>query len=422
MVRLIVAALLVLGAASCRGRSVSYPDPVYDDAGNARSDAGDGGDVDAAIVVTDVREDNAAALVDGRCVSGAFKRDGVCRCQAFASEICGDFCTDLSNDDANCGACGHACGPTSPCVAGVCRPAPETIVAAAPGCVALDLDARGDVLHWSDAGHGTIMRLSPGGPPTIVALGEKAPRMITARGITSFWIGGDGQQIRRVVLGQGPTTVATSTNAIHGLVVSDDASTVYYSTGTDIMRVAADGGSSTVVVRDPRAQTGALALDGDRLGFLEAESDYVWVAKLLEGHIAICGEVVNDQIVNVSCNNVARGAPKFKEQIAMPPGQVVWAFFESAMSGPSYPAELPDFQRIGGVLSAITGLAATPTSAYFSEGGFAPGEGIVYAAPLARDSDQVRLARAQNAPRAITVGTDRVYWSTGDCTIMGTKR
>jgi hypothetical protein len=42
---------------------------------------------------------------------------------------CAGACVDLANDPANCGACGHACGPSHPlCDRGQCKTAPCEVV------------------------------------------------------------------------------------------------------------------------------------------------------------------------------------------------------------------------------------------------------------------------------------------------------
>jgi hypothetical protein len=417
---LLLVALLAVSAASCRGRSISYPDPVYSDAGNARSDAADGGHVDATVVVTDVREDNPAALADGRCVSGAFKRDGACGCQASLPDVCDDACTNLSNDDANCGACGHACGPTSPCVAGVCSPAPKTVVTAPAGCGKLDLAATADLLYWADAGHGTITMLGGGlETPAVIATGEDAPRSIVARGAVAAWVGGAGKQLRRGGPALLPMTLATSDTDIRGAALSGDGLTVYYSSGTDVLRVSVNGGTSTVVARDTHdGHPAALALDEVRLAFVSDLTHVVYVATLVEGQLATCGQFEKD----VSCSMLARGAPKYLEQIAAMPGQVVWGLETNLVIGTSNPVpNPPDNMSIGAPNGTLTGLAVTATSGYFSDSGYEAGTGSVYRTAFVSGGAQVPLARNQNAPRAVTVGATRVFWSTGDCTIEATN-
>ncbi|HUB06041.1 MAG TPA: hypothetical protein VMB50_03525, partial [Myxococcales bacterium] len=41
-------------------------------------------------------------------------------CPPQQNPACGDVCTALDSDPANCGACGHACGTNESCVQGSC--------------------------------------------------------------------------------------------------------------------------------------------------------------------------------------------------------------------------------------------------------------------------------------------------------------
>lgn len=362
-----------------------------------------------------------ATQADGRCVLGAFKRDGVCVCQGSAPTVCGETCVDLSTDVTNCGTCGHACGPTSPCVAGVCSPAPETVATAPAGCGKLDLAATGDFHYWADAGHGTITVLGGGlATPAVISTGEDAPRSIVARGAVAAWVGGAGKQLRRGGLALLPVTLATSDTDIRGVALSADGLTIYYSSGPDVLRVSANGGTPTVVARDTHdGHPAALALDEVRLAFVSDLTHVVYVATLVEGQLATCGQFEKD----VSCSMLARGAPKYLEQIAALPGQVVWGFDTNFVIGSSNPVpNPPNNVSLGLPNGALTGLAVSPRSGYFSDSGQSAGTGAVYRTALVPGFAPVPLARNQNGPRAVTVGDDRVFWSTADCAIMATKR
>jgi hypothetical protein len=89
-------------------------------------------------------DDRAGPRPDAGVVSDA----GDNSCAAFGSTLCGHACVDLQTDDANCGACGHACGPGGGCVAGVCAPAE------CPGgfqvCGGVCVDVRNDRAHCGD--------------------------------------------------------------------------------------------------------------------------------------------------------------------------------------------------------------------------------------------------------------------------------
>lgn len=66
------------------------------------------------------------------------------------SKLCGAVCTNPQTDNANCGTCGHACGPGSACAGGTCIagcPSGETLCGAA--CVNL----QGDPANCSACGN-----------------------------------------------------------------------------------------------------------------------------------------------------------------------------------------------------------------------------------------------------------------------------
>jgi hypothetical protein len=48
---------------------------------------------------------------------------------------CGNVCVDLKTDEANCGACGHLCGPAATCASGSCCKEPYHVVSASQACV-----------------------------------------------------------------------------------------------------------------------------------------------------------------------------------------------------------------------------------------------------------------------------------------------
>ena len=56
---------------------------------------------------------------NGDCCAGARCRNGRCRCRSGREECAGQ-CVALAADDANCGACGVACGGSMQCAEGYC--------------------------------------------------------------------------------------------------------------------------------------------------------------------------------------------------------------------------------------------------------------------------------------------------------------
>lgn len=368
---------------------------------------------------------NPATLPDGRCIQGAYARDGACMCQVSTPAPCGERCANLELEDGNCGACGHACGLTSTCNQGVCTPAPVEILAAQPGCMSLDLASSAGALVWADAGHGTITRLGPGeAAPTVMASGETGAAMIAARGDAVFWVAGDKKLLRMGRPGAAPVTVTASATEIHGLTVSEDAAAVYFSTENRVMRVSAAGGAPVEVARDENnGRPVALALDGDRLAYPTDLTGHIDVITLVEGQVASCSKIEGDQIVNFNCVNVSRGGPpKLLERIVLLPGRVLWASDDSVYAGATT-GDPRTVHPVAGTEGNVLGLAATADFVYLSGTtgvGLDPSSEIYKAAITATAQGTLRLARNQNRARALVVDDARVTWSTGDCRIMAT--
>jgi hypothetical protein len=57
--------------------------------------------------------------VGGGCLASAPSSSTICAVQGL--DACGDFCTNLLTDAANCGACGNACAGGDYCAGGVCQ-------------------------------------------------------------------------------------------------------------------------------------------------------------------------------------------------------------------------------------------------------------------------------------------------------------
>jgi hypothetical protein len=69
----------------------------------------------------------------------------------------------------------------------------------------------------------------------------------------------------------------------------------------------------------------------------------------------------------------------------------------------------------------ITGFAANPMVAYFSERTEPQSPtGVIYRAVIGGNQISTRIARGQIAPRVGAIDQSRVYWSTAACAIMAT--
>jgi hypothetical protein len=411
------------GAAGTSGVAPVVDGPAGAEGGTDAASSGD--DAGAAD-----RPRDAMTLPDGRCAVGAFPRDGVCMCQTSLPNVCDDRCVDLQNDDDHCGRCGNACDPTSTCAQGVCTPPPVVVVAARPGCNSLDIAVVGDDVYWSDAGHGRVARTAAGlGSPSqsdTIAQGESAPEKIVVGGRAVFWIGGHKKEIRRGALGQPPVTVATSLTDIHGLTVTSDGSTVYFSVESSVRKVAATGGLTVEVAHDEfEGVPSALALDGDKLAYTDGNNGMVEVVTLVEGQLALCNVFDGAEVVNVNCLRVAQGQGSLLEQaLGTWRGQVLWAD-GAVLKGARTTGSLHNVgQYQVGVtpLDPITGFAVSEGRVAFSSNdGNQRRGGEILQAPIEVGWPAGRLARGLEAPRAVVASGERIFWATGGCAIQGTK-
>jgi hypothetical protein len=365
----------------------------------------------------------APTRADGLCVMGAFKRSGVCTCQAGAPCVCpGVGCIDPLTDPDNCGTCGVHCGPTSTCNDGVCGPAPVPVMTVM-GCSSLDLAIGGGMLYWTDAAHATVSRMSlSGGSFQPLGSAEKPSKIVVA-GTTAVWLYANASI--RVSHDGGPAEFILSGGAqIGGLALTPDASTLYFSSGNDVSRMPVAGGTPVVVAHEVKGGLpGSIALVGSNaIAFPTALNGDVEVATLIPGQVVSCGledPATGELLPNTNCQRLARSQGElFADTILAVPSLVVWA------DGPNLKMESPlgngtfDSAAMSDN-SLITGLAMTPAMAYFSDTEpMTPGTGVVYKTPLVPNSIPIHIARGQNGPRSVVVGDKKVYWSTADCTIM----
>jgi hypothetical protein len=332
-------------------------------------------------------------------------------------------------DDANCGCCGNACGPMSTCNNGKCGPAPVQLVPPSPGCGGIDLAVRDGVLAWTDRGHALVKTMpAAGGTATIIDAAAKPTTGIAiAPDGTVFWVEIGG--LRRSQPNGPPSWVAMNgIDPIKGFALSPDGSTVYYSQGTLVLRMTSQGSFPLMVALEEHGGLPqALAVDGYRLMYpteLNGDVDVVYLPPSGAVSLARCGkDGPNGELLNVDCLRVARsqGSLLFDKIVALP-DRVLWADGPNLKTALTVMGPPVTNDSVGYTLSErITGFAANPMVAYFSEastGGDA--NGVIHRAVIGGNGTSVRIARGQREPRVGAIDQNRVYWSTGDCAIMAT--
>lgn len=371
-------------------------------------------------------------LASGKCVAGAFKRNGVCSCQSITPNVCDGRCVDVENDDDNCGCCGRACGPTSTCTDGVCGPAAVTFRKLPLGCGQIDLAVASGGIAWTERGRGLVTLATVGGGAELpVAMGEDEPHAPALVGGTVYWLTHD--KLRRGDVTTKPTTVLTAAGPINGFVVAPDGFTIYVSTGNEVLRTAINAPPSAVVVA--REEHGgiptALALDEDRIMYPTDLNGDVDVATIRDGKVAMCGiPTESGEPINVDCQRVARSQGSLlHEKIGAIRGSVIWADGSTLKVSSTISLSSPIAFQIATVNGSISGFDVAPnpnygsvsTTVYVSETStVSPNAGVIHKYAIAQDQAGLRLARGQNQPRSVAAGTSRVFWSTADCTIEST--
>jgi hypothetical protein len=388
-----------------------------------------------------IPDGGSATLADGKCATGAFKRDGVCQCQGSVPNICGDICTDIKTDNDNCGACGNKCTGSATCNGGTCGPQATNVLPKVAGCGELSIALTADKIFYADKTHGTISSIAKtGGAPTVLtgATTEKAPTAITVSGTNVLWINnvpGAGQSvtstIRKSANGAAPVDLVTATadgGGIRGLVT--DGTTVYYSTGVYVKSVPMAGGTPTdVAMEEHEGIPGALAMEGTKIVYPTDLNGDVDVITVVPGTVAKCGKedpANPGSYLMVNCVRLARSQGSLKKEVILAfGGWAYWIDGTAIKGGELAPAGTAANDQIGStLLNPIAGMAVNPAKSniYFTEfDNNAPTgmSGLVQKTGKAKESTQTPIARNQVAPGSIAVDATKVFWA-ADCAINAT--
>jgi hypothetical protein len=412
----------------------------------------------------------------GHCpMQGAFPRDaGVCVCQPEVPDVCADVCTNTQTDTDNCGGCAKKCPATSVCNGGQCSPSPIIVILApqtaadgtAPNCGPLRLVAAGTTLYWTDTLAGTVNSFpTAGGATTVIASDQLAPTVLQVVGPNIFWLNSGAKTIMKAALPTGtPTPVVTAPvteTGIRGFAVSPDGLTVYFSSskidqtvrpqGT-ISKVAASGGTITVVGTEDHGIPAAVATDGISVAFTVDLSGDVHAILVADGTLAQCKLSPVDggsEEIFVNCDRIAREQSSlFLDSIFATGGSAYFVDGGVLKAGLTVNNPADTFDDIVGSLGGgnFTAFTVDGTNAYLAETGtrncmtrnasgtecmfYAPTFGILQKTPLIRDSTAVPLTRVVDSTDAtnplkitsVAVDATSVYYATGDCAILSVAK
>jgi hypothetical protein len=395
-------------------------------AGAAPAEVPDAGSVDVRAPVPVV------SPID--CPAGAVATDGACKCplNSLTPTACPDVCTDLASDGDNCGACGHACPATAPCVRGVCRALATTILPATSDCVQLSVALADGVLYWTSLVGGTVQSARvDGSSRRTITSGESYPGPLVVNGSTLLWIAtsgtlvmGDGgaqvsTTIRKATLPDGaPTDLVTEVNdapGIAGLAVSGDGATLYYSVGKQVKAVPVAGGLPTVIAEDMTpAQPSAIVVDGTTLIYV---SGAVELVSAVDGAIASCFAPPPNvfggppPVAGVNCVSIGSSNNPLGQALALRAGNVYWAGGGGVMFARTTPDGTSAARLVARANGIVKGLATGRDAVYFVDGD------RVERATYGVGSEAIPIARGQTPTGSIVLDETRVYWSNVDCSI-----
>jgi hypothetical protein len=443
MKRAVILCLALSGFAGACGRSHPLGAPKNDagrDATTAPPPATDGGaptttspddasaddaftdDADALTAPTaDALPEDAPVIGQHQCRPGATYA-GVCTCRPETPTLCPVSCNNLQTDSDNCGACGHACPPTSTCNAGVCGEEPVHAFAYV-GTACGELAFADGVLYWAASGGGGHVGSwdLTNDEPGPLNLDEVGPTRILARGHDVFWAAGaDHATIRWSHAGGAPTDAYKDTVNLSGFTVSDAGDRIYFPKGSEVRAVAPGGAVSTVVAKAAGgSEPYALSLIDRRLAWKDDQGGVI-VAIVSPGQIAQCDPALANEPL-VSCLKVADGLlgyPMF-QPIVQVADSVLWADWGNVRW--AFPDRAGAMVRanVGGTITALAAAGETIWFAVSTQGPL----GVVYrqAHKLGETSPPVAIARGQMTPGSLVVGGGRVFWTTGDCQIWSAK-
>jgi hypothetical protein len=404
---LVVSAMLL----ACSSKTSPQPANLDGDANETRADtsaASDGGE----------SHTDTGAKGDAKCPQGAYPHeDGLCYCQADVPNVCDDVCVDNTTDPDHCGDCSTKCGPTQSCNGGHCGAMPTTLIPAAAGCGALHLTWAAGTLYWTDRDHGTVKGLATtGGTATTVASNQMTPTLIAASGAALYWLESGAKRIMKATLPDGaPMSVAMSTDAIGGFVVSPDGNTIYFSAGQVVNKTTtAGGGAVTQVGHEDSGIPGALALDGANIAFATHINGDVDVMTIVAGAPSVCASADSTTATNASCARIGRSQDElFYDTMYAMSGKVYWAAGDGVQTASEVPGDGFN-DRVGSAkLGNVGAFAILGTSTVFYSD-----DNFLLKAPLMANAPVSVWARAQPTSTSIALDATKVYWATSDCAVM----
>jgi hypothetical protein len=456
-----VAITVSIASASCS--SDSNPGYTPFPVGSSGSSGSPGSGGTGGSPITDASVGTGGGAGSMRCPFSNFTimADGGCACSPGTDKICAtpgrdggtiQACIDSTSDPTNCGGCGNVCDASAACINGKCGKSPTALVAAATGCsgvlvkgangnpdvtASIRLAFDGGKIYWTDPGHGTVKSIATtGGASTSLASGEMMPTWLVVNGTSVYWVDSGNNTIRVSTGGAAPTTLVTmapaspdgglgaETEGIHGIAVSPDGNTLYFSAGTDVYKVPKGGG----------AVVGVGYSEGPRHGIpsaLAVDTKYVYYPTNVNGNVEVMSltsmcDVAAATSAEPTCplRQARSQSPLLLDAIYVRGDKLSWANgaavrvgsvsakFDAGVNG----AQGDDYASTSNA-GNITGFALGTANAYFGEDGFIErASNPPYAVGMTPNA--VVIARKQPNPSSLAVDGTNVYWTTDNCDIQ----
>jgi hypothetical protein len=306
--------------------------------------------------------------------------------------------TNLSNDPANCGACGYSCGNQT-CVNGACELA--TWTADGDGAqLAID----GANVYWTT---GTPLSLAPGGfvysvpktggTPAVVAMAQDTPRGIATDGVHVFWANTAGGTVMQANIdGTMPVPLASSQSSPTGIAI--DTANVYWTNSvalTGSVWQVAQGGAGTAIAL-------ATLLGGAPLEIIAAGANVYWTSPGVDTiDMAVIGGAGSHKMV-VGSQSGAHG-------IAFSANGIYWtnSLGGEVMALPKGSTALTVPTTLAANLAHPLDIASDGVNVYWEN---QTADTVVTVPVAGNPPPVVTLATSAGSPQGMAVDAMSVYW------------
>ncbi len=313
------------------------------------------------------------------------------------SEVkCGQTCTSVLSDPANCGACGYSCG-TDSCIAGACQiVAPGGVWSGVGDGAELILDAANVYWTTGEVGTGAVYSVpKTGGSVGTIESGQDQPRGIATDGTRLFWANTHaGTVMQEGTNGTGLSTLASGQTNPTGVAYDAASNSVFWTNN-----VAGTGSVSQLAVGGTVITTVASNLGNPPAWIVVGGANVFWTTPDTVESAPVGGLGVHTIVAmgQSGAHGITAGGTGIfwanstgGEIMALTKGAAVMPVLSTLASGQSGPLDI-----------------ATDGTTVFWGNSLA---NTIAAVPITGSSTVVQLAASQSGPRGMAVDATSVYW------------